>query len=98
MPRLTIQPSGKTTEVAPDTVLLAAIQAAGETLVSKCGGNASCGACHVFVHDGRKSLSKTQRPEHDKLDSLVGVGLKSRLACQARMGEEDVTVELLSFV
>jgi 2Fe-2S ferredoxin len=31
------------------------------------------------------------------LDATIGVGTKSRLACQARMGQEDVTVEILGF-
>jgi len=47
---------------------------------------------------GRKSLSKVQRVENEKLDSIVGVSSKSRLACQTMMGEEPVTIELLSFV
>ena len=35
---------------------------------------------------------------NEKLDAVVGVGSKSRLACQAILGDEDVTVEVLSFV
>ncbi len=38
-----------------------------------------------------------QRAENDKLDTIVGVGSKSRLACQALFGADDVTVELLGF-
>jgi len=98
MPTLTILPSGITSTVAPGTTLLAAILAAGDKLISKCGGEAKCGACHVFINEGRKSLSKPTKPEHAKLDELVGVSSKSRLACQAQMGEEDVTVEILSFM
>jgi len=49
------------------------------------------------VNEGRKSLSKTQRPEHERLDATIGVGTKSRLACQALMGEDPVTIELLGF-
>ncbi len=97
MPLVTILPSGKTTEATPGTRLLDAILAAGEALVSKCGGEAKCGQCHVFVQEGRKSLSKTQRLENEKLDMIVGVGAKSRLACQAFLGSENVTVELLGF-
>jgi 2Fe-2S ferredoxin len=97
MPLLTIQPSGKTFEAAVGQTLLAALQAAGEPIGTKCGGKASCGACHLFVQEGRKSLSKIQREENEKLDSIVGVGSKSRLACQAVLGEEPVTVELLGF-
>jgi 2Fe-2S ferredoxin len=98
MPLLTILPAGLTVEAAPGTTLLAAIRAAGASILSKCDGKAQCGACHLFVQEGRKSLSKIQRTENDKLDTLVGIGSKSRLACQATLGEEPVTVELLSFV
>jgi len=98
MPKLVIQPAGKVADVAPGTNVLAAIIAAGESLKCTCGGNGGCEASHIFVNEGRKSLSKAQRPEHEKLDALVGVSSKSRLACQAAIGEEDVTVEILSFV
>jgi ferredoxin, 2Fe-2S len=97
MPTVTIQPSGKTFEAAVGSSLLAALLAAGEQIPHKCEGKAECGACHLFVQEGRKSLSKTQRLENEKLDSIPGVGSKSRLACQALLGEENVTVELLGF-
>ncbi len=97
MPAVTILPSGKTIEAAQGSRLLDAIIAAGEQILSKCGGEAKCGSCHVFVQEGRKTLSKTARLENDKLDTIVGVGSKSRLACQALIGTENVTVELLGF-
>jgi ferredoxin, 2Fe-2S len=97
MPTLTIMPSGTTTEVAAGTPLLQAILNAGLKLTHKCGGKAECGECHLFVLEGKKTLSKAQRIEHERLDATVGVGSKSRLACQAQMGQENVTIELLSF-
>ena len=97
MPKLTIMPSGKIVDAESGTTLLEAIAAAGEKINHKCDGNVDCGTCHIFVIEGRKSLSKMQRSENAKLDSIVGVGSKSRLACQALLGSEDVTVELLSF-
>lgn len=97
MPTLTILPSGKTIDAATGSRLFDAILAAGEQIVSKCGGEAKCGECHIFVQEGRKSLSKAQRVENEKLDSIVGVSSKSRLACQALMGAENVTIELLGF-
>lgn len=97
MPVLTILPSGKTVEAEAGSRLLDVIVAAGEAILSKCGGEAKCGSCHVFVQEGRKGLSKIQRLENDKLDTIVGVGSKSRLACQAHLGTENVTVELLGF-
>lgn len=95
MTTLTILPSGKTVEAEAGTSLLQAILAAGEKLVSKCGGEAKCGAFHVFVTEGRKSVSKMTPLENGKLDSIVGVGAKSRLACQTLLGTEPVTMELL---
>jgi ferredoxin, 2Fe-2S len=96
MTTLTIMPSGKTVEVADGTNLLEAILAAGEKLVTKCGGKASCGACHIFLTGGRKGISKMTPEENAKLDTIVGIGSKSRLACQMTiLGTEPVTVELL---
>lgn len=96
MSTLTIQPTGITIEIAAGANLLQAILAAGAQLVSKCGGEARCGACHVFVTEGRKGVSKITPLENGKLDTLVGVGAKSRLACQTTLlGTEPVTVELL---
>jgi 2Fe-2S ferredoxin len=98
MTTLTILPSGKTYDVTAGTTLLRALLDAGEHIAHKCDGKAECGSCHVFVQEGRKSLSKIQRLENEKLDTIVGVGSKSRLACQTVLGEDPVTVELLSFV
>ncbi|PXW23996.1 2Fe-2S iron-sulfur cluster-binding protein [Paraburkholderia caballeronis] len=98
MTTLTVLPSGKTYDVAAGITLLKALLDAGEHIAHKCEGKAECGSCHVFIQEGRKSLSKAQRAENDRLDTIIGVGSKSRLACQAVLGDEAVTVELLSFV
>jgi 2Fe-2S ferredoxin len=97
MPLVTVNPAGKSVSVAEGATILAAVLAAGEKILGKCDGKGQCGGCHVFIHDGRKTLSKIQREENERLDSIVGVGSKSRLACQAKLGAEDVTVELLGF-
>jgi 2Fe-2S ferredoxin len=95
MTTLTVLPSGKSYEIAAGTTLLKALQSVGEPILSKCGGEAKCDACHLFVTVGRKSLPKIQRLENEKLDGIVGVSSNSRLACQAVLGEEAITVELL---
>jgi len=97
MPMLTIMPAGNTIEAAEGASILEALLAAGERINPKCEGEAQCGYCHIFVHEGRKGLSKIQRLENERLDSIVGVGSKSRLACQARLGSENATIELLGF-
>ena len=95
MPILTVQPSGKTYQAVAGSSILSALLAGGETITHKCEGKAECGSCHISVLEGRKSVSKIQRSENEKLDATVGVGSKSRLACQAIMGEEDVTIEVV---
>jgi len=94
MSTLTMMPSGKTVEVAEGTTLMAAIFGAEAAQAHKCDGS----TCHIFVHEGRKGLSKIAREENEKLDTIVGVGSKSRLACQAKvLGTENIKVELLNF-
>ncbi len=96
MPNLTILPNKQTIEVATGTSLLSALRTVGALEAARC--ETKCiGQCHVFVQEGRKSLSKIQRAENEVLDTIVGVGSKSRCACQALMGEQDVSVELLGF-
>lgn len=97
MPFVTVQPSGNRIEAASGVSLLSVLLGAGESIPHKCDGKAECGSCHVFVHDGRKTLSRIAAAENARLDSIVGVGSKSRLACQALLGDQDVTVELLGF-
>lgn len=95
MTTLTVLPSGKSYEVAAGTSLLAALQSVGEKIFSKCGGEGKCDTCHVEVPVGKKSLSKIQRGENEKLDGIIGIGSNARLACQAILGEDAVTVQLL---
>jgi ferredoxin, 2Fe-2S len=98
MSLVTIMPSGKTIEVGEGTTLLAAILAADVEFTQECDGSAKCGKCHIFLQEGRKGVSKTTREENEKLDAMVGVGSKSRLACQAKvLGTENIKVEVLGF-
>lgn len=97
MSMLTVMPSGKSFEVAEGTTLLAALLSAELATPHTCGGK-ECGASHIYVHEGRKGLSKIAREENEVLDTIVGIGSKSRLACQAVvLGTEDVKIELLGF-
>ncbi len=95
---LTVMPSGQSFEVAEGTTLLAALLGANIDIPHKCEGKAKCGSCHIYVQEGRKGLSRIAREENERLDTIVGIGSKSRLACQATvLGTENVKIELLSF-
>ncbi len=97
MPVITVMPSGKQIEAAEGVSILAALLDSGEDLAHKCEGKAECGSCHIFVLEGRKGISRTQKLENEKLDTMVGIGSKSRLACQAIIGSDNLTVEILGF-
>jgi ferredoxin, 2Fe-2S len=95
MSQFTLMPAGITLDVAPGTTIQQAVLAAGGKFSDQCGG-AKCGACHVFVTEGRKGVSRMTPVENMRLDSIIGVSGKSRLACQASLlGTEPVTVEML---
>ncbi len=97
MPIMTVMPDNKTFEAVEGNTILQALINAGVNLMHKCGGEAKCGSCHIFVVEGRKGLSRVQSLENQKLDSIVGVGSKSRLACQTVIGTDNFSVELLGF-
>jgi 2Fe-2S ferredoxin len=98
MALVTVMPSGKMIEVAEGTTLLAALLGAEVVIPHKCDGQAKCGSCHIFVQEGRKGVSKIAREENERLDAIVGVGSKSRLACQTKvLGTENIKIELLDF-
>jgi len=98
MSLITIMPSGKTYEAAEGMSLLEALLAADVGITHKCEGKAVCGTCHIYVQEGRKGVSRIAREENEKLDTIVGIGSKSRLACQAKvLGTENITIEILGF-
>lgn len=99
MATVTILPSGKEVEANEGTTLLAAIRGVDETLMKDFEeGSKDASPWHIFVHEGRKGLSKVSREENEALDAIVGVGSKSRLACYATvLGTENIKIELLGF-
>jgi 2Fe-2S ferredoxin len=50
-----------------------------------CGGVCACSTCHVKVSRGSDALVEASEDELDQLDTARGVGLTSRLACQAKV-------------
>ncbi len=94
MPKVTFLPAGKSAEVPPGASLLEAADRAGVDLPSNCGGVCACTTCHVWVEGGQGSLSEIAEREDDKLQEAAGLSVHSRLACQAKVGAEDVLVRI----
>jgi 2Fe-2S ferredoxin len=62
-------------------------------LEHNCGGSCACTTCHVVVKEGAENLSEMQDDEEDRLDTAVGLTIRSRLGCQAVV-RGDVVVEI----
>ena len=99
MTTITIMPVGKTVEAAEGTNLLAAIRSADASFMPEFdAAKKDASPWHLFVQEGRKGISKTTKEENEKLDAIVGVGSKSRLAWQATvLGTEYIKVDFLGF-
>jgi 2Fe-2S ferredoxin len=101
MPKLTfLNPHGPrstgplTVECKPGESILDAAEECGARVGHACGGNLACSTCHVYVQQGIDSLPEIADKENDIMDKAFDVRAESRLGCQAKLGDEDVVVEI----
>lgn len=92
MPKLVfIEPDGETKTVralSGCTLLEAALSHEVRGLDGRCGGNCSCGSCHVRIRDGAATLRAASREELDVLAAAAAPpDARSRLACQVIVNE-----------
>ena|SRR5688572_23732459 len=81
-------------QVERGTSILQAAKRAGAEVGYACGGVCACSTCHVYVKEGLPSLSEQLEKEEDILDKAFDVRATSRLSCQAKVTDADVTVEI----
>ena len=59
-----------------------------------CELSCACTTCHVYVNDGYDSLEPPTDDEDDYLDKAWGLRPESRLSCQAKVADDDLTIEI----
>jgi 2Fe-2S ferredoxin len=59
-----------------------------------CELSCACTTCHVIVRAGFNSLDPSDEDEDDLLDRAWGLTPLSRLSCQARVRDQDLTIEI----
>ncbi len=59
-----------------------------------CEKSCACTTCHVILRGGFDSLEPAEEKEEDLLDKAWGLEATSRLSCQAKVAEEDLTIEI----
>lgn len=74
--------------------ILHAAEECGARVGHACGGNLACSTCHVYVEQGLDSLAEIPDKENDIMDKAFDVRPESRLACQARVADQDLVVEI----
>jgi ferredoxin, 2Fe-2S len=73
-----------------ESLMKAAVNNAIEGIEGECGGNLSCGTCHIFVlEEPEVGVPPAEQQEADLLDALVdNLRPTSRLGCQVKMTAE----------
>jgi 2Fe-2S ferredoxin len=100
MPQIIVLPHK---ELCPDGAVLEAEIGASlcETLIDNdiaiehaCEMSCACTTCHVIVREGFNSLNRSTDDEEDLLDAAWGLESTSRLSCQVKISEENITIEI----
>ena len=91
---LTFTDLERTLEACVGESILTAALRHGIEVEHSCGGWCACSTCHVIVEEGMDNLSEVEEDEEDRLDTAVGLTLKSRLACQAELLGGPVSVRI----
>ncbi|PIP79984.1 MAG: ISC system 2Fe-2S type ferredoxin [Gammaproteobacteria bacterium CG22_combo_CG10-13_8_21_14_all_40_8] len=94
LPHPEICPEGAVLEAkAGETVLDVALNA-GIDIEHACEKSCACTTCHIIVREGFDSLEESDELEDDLLDKAWGLEPESRLGCQAKVGQQDLVVEI----
>ena len=94
LPHVEYCPEGAVIEAKPGTTICDALLAAGIEIEHACEKSCACTTCHVVVREGFNSLDEASEKEEDLLDKAWGLEPNSRLSCQAKMTDEDITIEI----
>jgi len=100
MPKLTflphpeLCPDGTTLEAKPGETILDVALRHKIDIDHACEKACACTTCHVVVKQGFSSLPASEEDEDDLLDKAWGLTPLSRLSCQAKVAEQDLTIEI----
>ncbi len=89
-----LEPIGQETEVETNGNLLSVLLNEELDVLKECGGRGMCATCHVYIKQGMECLTPMNRREQRTLEVITSCKTNSRLACQARVLQNGVVVEL----
>lgn len=94
LPHVELCPDGAVIEAEEGKSICESLLANEIELDHACEMSCACTTCHVIVREGFNSLEPSDELEDDMLDKAWGLEPESRLSCQARVGQQDLVVEI----
>ncbi|MEM9243904.1 MAG: ISC system 2Fe-2S type ferredoxin [Pseudomonadota bacterium] len=94
LPHAEYCPQGVEFEAEAGETVLAALMRHGIIIEHACEMQCACTTCHVYVRQGYDSLETATEQEDEMLDRAWGLDMDSRLSCQAKVGDQDLVVEI----
>jgi 2Fe-2S ferredoxin len=94
LPHEEICPDGAVIEADTGVTICDAALANGIEIEHACEKSCACTTCHVVIREGFDNLEESTELEDDLLDKAWGLEPDSRLSCQAKVGSEDMVIEI----
>ncbi len=94
LPHVELCPDGAVLEVASGTTICDALLQNDIGIEHACEKSCACTTCHVVLREGFDSLNEAEEKEEDLLDKAWGLEPTSRLSCQAKVGSDDLVIEI----
>ena len=94
LPNPELCPNGLTFSPPHGVTLCTAMLDANIGLEHACDQSLACTTCHVIIREGFKATGEMSEAEEDLLDRAWGLTSVSRLACQVKISDADLTVEI----
>ncbi|HSG74867.1 MAG TPA: ISC system 2Fe-2S type ferredoxin [Burkholderiales bacterium] len=94
LPHAELCPQGAAFEAPAGVSICDALLEHGVDIEHACEKSCACTTCHVILRQGFDSLDAAEDKEEDLLDKAWGLEATSRLSCQARVADADLTVEI----
>ena len=94
LPHADVCPAGAVVETQPGETICRALLDHDIPIEHACEQSCACTTCHVIVRQGFQSLDASEEEEDDLLDMAWGLTPTSRLSCQAKVKDTDLTIEI----
>jgi len=94
LPHPELCPEGAQIEAEPGKSLCDMLLENGIEIEHACEKSCACTTCHVVIREGFSALAPAEEGEDDLLDRAWGLEPTSRLACQTRVNEAPLVIEI----